>query len=111
MRGLSLLLPTLSLLAACANVPVRQPGETQVACIHRLYDYPARSAPFPTAVSACHGDGPADLTGDPYYQLLASSLNVPYTTRDPKRDGTLIVTGSRIPQPTNEPAPPTLDLR
>ena len=110
MRGLPLLVLILPGLAACANGPIRQPGESAAACIHRLYDYPARSAPFQTAVAECSGDGPVDLTGDRYYQLLASSLNVPYTTRDPKGDATIMVTGSRIPQPTNQPVNPELSL-
>ncbi len=110
MRGLPLLVMILTGLAGCANGPIRQPGETQAACVHRLYDYPTRSAPFPTAVGECSGPGPIDLTGDRYYQLLASSLNLPYTTRDPKRDATIIETGSRIPQPTNQPPPPELSL-
>ena len=101
----------LSALAACAVAPARQPHETQAACIHRLYDYPTRSVPFQTAADECKAGGPVDLTGDRYYQLLASTLNVPYVTRDPKRDSTIMLTGSRIPQPTNQPADPTLNLQ
>ena len=108
-RLLFLILP---ILAACANEPVRQPHETDARCIHRLYDYPTRSAPFPTAANECKtGRGPVDLTGDRYYQVLASSLNVPYVTRDPKRDSTIMLTGSRIPQPTNRAVDPALSLR
>ncbi len=99
------------LLGACAAAPVRLPGETDAQCIHRLYDYPNRFEPFPTAASDCAGRRPLDLTGDRYYQELASSLNVPFVSRDPKRDQTIILTGSRLPQPTSEPAPPELQLR
>ncbi len=98
-------------LAACAGSTGRQPGETAVRCIHRLYDYPNRQEPFQTAASQCGGDGPVDLTGDRYFQVLASTLNIPWTTRDPKHDGSITLTGSRVPQSTAEPAPPELSLR
>ena len=111
MRSPPLLFLILPALAACAGGPVRQPHETQAACVHRLYDYPNRSVPFQTAVSECSPHGPVDLTGDRYYQLLASTLNVSYVTRDPKRDSTIVLTGSRIPQPTSQPAEPALTLR
>ena len=110
MRHAALLFLLVPAVSACAVGPVRQPHETQDACIHRLYDYPTRSAPFQTAVNACSGGGPVDLTGDAYYQVLASTLNVPYVTHDPKRDGTIMLTGSRIPQPTNRPVDPELSL-
>ena len=99
------------LLGACASAPVRLAGETDAHCIHRLYDYPNRFEPFPSAASDCAGHRPLDLTGDRYYQELASSLNVPFVSRDPKRDQTIIPTGSRFPQSTSEPAPPELQLR
>lgn len=108
------LLPVLMLpaLAACAGGDSpRQPNESAVTCIHRLYDYPARSMPFQTAVNACSDGHPVNLTGDRYYQVLASSLNVPYVTHDPKRDSTIMLTGSRIPQSTSEPVAPQLELR
>ncbi len=108
----ALMLPILMLaLAACAGSTGRQPGETAVRCIHRLYDYPDRQEPFQTAASQCGGDGPVDLTGDRYFQVLASTLNIPWVTRDPARDGSITLTGSRIPQSTAEPAPPELSLR
>lgn len=111
MRRLLLLFLAMPALAACATGPVRQPHETQAACIHRLYDYPTRSVLFQTAVGECSGGGPADLTGDRYFQLLASTLNIPYVTHDPRQDRTIVLTGSRIPQPTNQPAEPDLLLR
>ncbi len=98
-------------LAGCAGSTGRQPGETAVGCIHRLYDYPDRQEPFQTAASECGGEGPVDLTGDRYFQVLASTLNIPFLTRDPKRDGSITLTGSRVPQSTGEPAPPELSLR
>jgi hypothetical protein len=111
MRSSSPMLLILPALAACASPPARAPGETDARCIHRLYDYPTRSVPFQTAANQCSGGGPVDLTGDRYYQLLASTLNVPYVTRDPKRDGTIVVTGSRLAQPTDRPVSPEVRLR
>ena len=99
------------LLAACAAGPVRLAGETDARCIHRLYDYPNRTEPFPTAAADCAGGRPPDLTGDRYYQVLASSLNIPFVSRDPKRDQAITLTGSRLPQSTAEPPPPELQLR
>ncbi|TLU73801.1 hypothetical protein [Lichenicoccus roseus] len=93
-------------LAGCAG-PVR---ETDAACVHRYYDLPNRTMPFQSAVVTCHPEGPIDLTGDRYYQLLASSLNVPYVTRTPAADSRLVVTGSRIAQPTDRPADPQLSF-
>ncbi len=115
MRSVLPSVPMLALLMlalfGCAGSTGRQPGETAVRCIHRLYDYPDRQEPFQTAASACGGEGPVDLTGDRYFQVLASTLNVPYVTRDPKRDGSITLTGSRVPQSTDAPAPPELSLR
>ncbi len=110
MRNLVSLVLIVPVLAACASGPIRLPHETQAGCIHRLYDYPTRSVPFQTAVAECAGRGPVDLTGDRYYQTLASTLNVPYVTHDPKGDSTITLTGSRIPQPTNRPVDPQLGL-
>ena len=110
MRSLVSLVLTVPMLAACATGPIRQPHETQAGCIHRLYDYPTRLVPFQTAVAECAGHEPVDLTGDRYYQTLASTLNVPYVTHDPKRDSMITLTGSRIPQPTNRPVDPELRL-
>lgn len=60
------LLPVLMLpvLAACAGgASPRQSNESAVTCIHRLYDYPARSMPFQTAVNVCSDSRPVDLPG------------------------------------------------
>jgi len=103
-------LPVLLALAGCASGPVRQPGESQVACIHRLYDLPARIEPFPIAVADCSGGGRADLTGDPYFQTLASRFNLDWYSRDPRRDGSITLTGSRAPQPTTQPPAPELSF-
>ena len=115
MRSASPSIPMLAALtltlAGCAGSSGRQPGESAVGCIHRLYDYPARQEPFQTAASQCGGEGPVDLTGDRYFQVLASTLNIPFMTRDPERDGSITLTGSRVPQSTAEPAPPQLTLR
>lgn len=108
MRPLVLL--ALPLLAACSSASQRVAGETDVQCIHRLYDYPNRLEPFPSAASDCAGTGRVDLTGDSYYQVLATSLNIPFTSRDPGHT-TIALTGSRIPQSTSQPAPPELSLR
>ncbi len=98
-------------LSACADAPVKLAGESDVRCIHRLYDYPDRIEPFQTAATDCAGGRPLDLTGDPYYQVLASSLNLPFVAHEPKRDQVITLTGSRVPQPTAQPAPPDLTLR
>jgi len=103
-------LPLLALVAGCASGPARQPGESQVACIHRLYDLPARIEPFPIALSECAAGGRADLTGDPYFQTLATRYNLDWTSRDPKRDGSITLTGSRAPQPTTQPPSPELSF-
>ncbi len=97
-------------LASCGATTARPAGESDAGCIHRLYDYPARSEPFQTAASTCAPGRTVDLTGDHYYQLLATSLNVPFVSRDPKRSDTIVLTGSRIPQPTNQVPPPELSL-
>ena len=113
MRRLSRLFPLIlaPALAACAAASTRLAGETDAQCIHRLYDYPNRIEPFPTAAAECAGHGPLDLTGDRYYQVLASSLNVSFVSHDPKNDQVITLTGSRIAQPTSEPPPPQLQLR
>ena len=106
--------PTLSCLlglAACQAAPEHLPGETDARCIHRLYDYPARTEPFQTAASTCAPGRVVDLTGDRYYQVLATSLNVAYVSHDPPGKDVITLTGSRIGQPTSEPAPPELMLR
>ena len=107
-----LILLALPVLAACSSGGVRVAGETDAGCIHRLYDYPNRAVPFQSAVEECVGDKrPPDLSGDRYYQVLASSLNVPFVNRDPKRDHSIDLTGSRFPQSTDVPPPPQLLLR
>ena len=113
MRGWSrlLFLVPIAGLSACASAPVKLAGESDVRCIHRLYDYPDRIEPFQTAATDCAGGRPPDLTGDPYYQVLASSLNLPFVAHEPKRDQVITLTGSRFPQPTAQPAPPDLTLR
>ena len=111
-----LILPALSLLAvcstaACATADVRVAGDTDVSCIHRLYDYPSRAVPFQIAAGECAGNRTVDLTGDRYYQVLARSLNLPFVNHDPQQDHAIALTGSRIPQSTDIPAPPQLSLR
>ena len=106
-----LFLVPLAGLSACATGPVKVAGESDVRCIHRLYDYPDRIEPFQTAAADCAGGRPPDLTGDHYYQVLASSLNLPFVAHEPKRDQVITLTGSRIPQPTSQPASPDLTLR
>ena len=105
------LLALAALLSACAPDQPRLPGETDARCIHRLYDYPNRLEPFATAAADCAGRHPLDLTGDRYYQELASSLNIPFVAHEPKRDQVITLTGSRFPQSTSEPPPPELQLR
>ncbi len=112
MRGLRPGLGVLLLaLAGCATGPVRQAGESDVACIHRLFDYPARTLPFQAAAAACAGDRVVDLTGDRDYQVRARTLNIPYTSHDPKGSDQVVLTGSRLAQPADQPAPPQLELR
>ena len=98
-------------LAGCAGGPVRQPGESDAGCIHRLYDLPNRSQPFQAAAATCTGGRPPDLTGDRYFQVLARSLNQPYVTHDAKGSDGIVLTGSRLSQPTDQPPPPQLLLR
>ncbi len=97
-----------SALAACAagGAPVRQSDDE---CLHQLYGYPQRALPFQTAARACSGSRPIDLTGDPDYQVLASSLNVPFVTRKSGGEQATL-TGTKLSQPTTEPAPPELHL-
>ena len=106
-----LILLALPLLAACSSADVRVAGDTDVRCIHRLYDYPSRAVPFQIAAGECAGNSTVDLTGDRYYQVLARSLNLPFVNHDPKQDHSIDLTGSRIPQSTDTPAPPQLLLR
>ena len=106
-----LILLVLPIVTACAASPVRQAHESDMRCIHRLYDFPTRSSPFPTAANQCAGNRTVDLTGDPYFQVLASSFNVPFIDRNPKHDSTIVLTGSRVPQPTDQPPPPQVSLR
>lgn len=106
-----LILLALPIVTACAASPVRQANESDVRCIHRLYDFPNRSSPFSTAANQCARSRTVDLTGDPYFQLLASSFNVPFIDRNPKHDSSIVLTGSRIPQPTDQPPPPQVSLR
>ncbi len=103
-------LAVISAVAACTGPATRPAHETDDACVHRYYDLPDRTMPFQSAVAECDPNGPIDFTGDRYYQLLASSLNVPYVTRTPAADSRLAVTGSRIPQPTDRPADPQLSF-
>ena len=110
MRRTFLTLSCLSGLAACQAAPERLPGDTDARCIHRLYDYPVRAEPFQAAASTCAPGRVVDLTGDHYYQVLATSLNVPFIDRDPKRGDTIVLTGSRIPQSTRQVPPPELSL-
>ncbi|WP_419727979.1 hypothetical protein [Lichenicola sp.] len=113
-RALSLVLA--SLLAACSFVsdrqagPVKLAGESDTACIHRLYDYPIRSEPFATAAHECAGTRTVDLTGDPYYQELTTTQNIAFVNRTPNRNSSITLTGSRIPQSTTQVAPPELSL-
>ena len=111
MRRTFLTLSCLLGLAACQAAPERLPGDTDARCIHRLYDYPVRAEPFQAAASTCAPGRVVDLTGDRYYQELASSLNVAYVSHDPPGKDVITLTGSRIAQPTSEPAPPELRLR
>ncbi len=106
MRLITLLLT--SALAACAagRTDIRQSDDE---CVHQLYDYPQRAVPFQTAIRECSGSRTIDLTGDPNYQVLASSLNVPFVTREPGGEQ-VTLTGTRLSQPTTEPAPPELHL-
>jgi len=106
-----LILLVLPVLAACSNASVRVAGDTDAQCIHRLYDYPSRSVPFQVAAGECAPDRTVDLTGDRYYQVLASSLNLPFVNHDPKNKHTIVLTGSRLGQSTDEPPPPELSLR
>ena len=110
--GLALLgaLAGCAILAGCASGPTRLPGESDAQCIHRLFDYPARSIPFQAASAACAGDRVVDLTGDRDYQVRASSLNLPFVSHDPKGSDTVVLTGSRLAQPTDQPPPPQLSL-
>lgn len=101
------ILLVLPVLAGCVSAPARQPHETDVACIHRLYDYPNRAEPFAVAAGDCAGSRTVDLTGDRYFQLKARTLNIPFVDRQP---GSITLTGSRVPQSTDEPAPPELSL-
>lgn len=96
-------------LASCAAGHDRVAGESDAACIHRLYDYPQRTLPFASAVAACAGSRPPDLTGDAYFQKLARTDNIPFEARD--RDRGIVLTGSRLPQPVDAPADPQLRLR
>lgn len=61
-----LILLALPIVTACAASPVRLAHESDVSCIHRLYDFPNRSSPFQSAASQCAGNRTVDLTGDPY---------------------------------------------
>ena len=110
MRQPFLFLVCLLGLASCGATAARLAGDTDASCIHRLYDYPARSEPFQAAASTCAPGRTVDLTGDHYYQLLATSLNMPFVNRDPKRGDSIVLTGSRIPQPTDQVPPPELSL-
>ncbi len=110
MRRTLLTLSCLLGLSSCAAVPPRVAGDTDVRCIHRLYDYPVRTEPFQAAANTCAPGRTVDLTGDRYYQVLATSLNVPFVDHDPKRSDTIVLTGSRIPQPTTQTPPPELSL-
>jgi hypothetical protein len=86
----------LPLLGACA-ARERLPGESDVACISRLYEPPARVASFAVADGACVGNRPADLTGSRLYQAYAQSQGIPFTARDtPGTRDPLKVTGSLI---------------
>ena len=112
MRGVGSLAPLVlvSASAACSSAPVKQAGESDTACIHRLYDYPTRSEPFAAAAHDCAGDRTVDLTGDPYYQELATSQNIAFVNRTPNRNSSITLTGSRTPQSTRQVAPPELSL-
>ncbi|MCQ8278033.1 hypothetical protein NFI95_06185 [Acetobacteraceae bacterium KSS8] len=104
------LLP-LFLLAGCAGGAVKQAGETDVACIHRLYDFPNRAVAFQNAVSECAGGRKPDLTGDKPFQIQASTDNIPFVARDKAGAPGLVVTGSRLPVPTDQPLPPQQQIR
>jgi hypothetical protein len=97
------------LLAACAAGDTRRDHVSADAqCIHHLYDYPQRQMPFQNAAASCSQGHTLDLTGDAYYQQLATSLAVPFTAKDKGRPITL--TGSRLSQPSDELPPPQLSL-
>ena len=99
------------LLGGCSAAGLdREARASDVSCISRLYERPSRVAPFPVAVSACVGARPAVLTGARYYQVLASSYNLPFVSRDRPGSDVITLTGSRIPQSTREPAAPELGL-
>ena len=98
------------LLAACAATPVKLAGESDARCIHRLYDYPTRVEPFAIAAHECAGGSTVDLTGDPYYQELATSQNIAFVDHNPKQNSSITLTGSRIPQSTRQVPPPELTL-
>jgi hypothetical protein len=101
----------ISVLTGCsAAIGERPAGTSDVACISRFYDPPGRSMNFPEAVGACAGRRPADLTGNRYYQLLASSFNLPFVSHDQPGSDVILLTGSRIPVPTNVPPPPELSF-
>ncbi|MCQ8242135.1 hypothetical protein [Rhizosaccharibacter radicis] len=102
---LILLLP----LAACSGADTRTGVSADAQCIHRLYDYPLRQMPFQAAAGSCAPNRPLDLTGDAYFQQLATSLNVPFVAKDKGRPITL--TGSRLATPSDQLPPPTLQLR
>jgi len=106
---LSLFLFLLLPLAACSGGNPRTGVSADAECIHRLYDYPLRQMPFQNAAGACAPDHPLDLTGNAYFQQLATSLNVPFVARDKGRPITL--TGSRLATPSDQLPPPTLQLR
>ena len=110
MRRTLLTLSCLVGLATCQAAPERLPGESDARCIHRLHDFPVRAEPFQAAASTCAPGRVVDLTGGHYYQVLASSLHVAFVDHRPQRSDTIVLTGSRIPQPTDQVPPPELSL-
>ena len=99
------------LLAGCSGTTAASRASTSdVACIGQLYDLPGRTEPFQVAAAYCAPHRPLDLTGARYYQTLASTLNIPYVSHDRPGSDVIYLTGSRLAQPTDEPAPPELSI-
>ncbi len=111
MAGLKSLFLVVPLLGGCAGTTVASHTSTSdVACIGQLYDLPGRTEPFQVAAAYCAPHRPLNLTGARYYQTLASTLNIPYVSHDKPGSDVIYLTGSRIAQPTDEPAPPELGI-
>ncbi len=108
LKSLWLILP---LLSGCSGASLASHTSTSdVACIGQLYDLPGRTEPFQVAAAFCAPHRPLDLSGARYYQTLASTLNIPYVSHDKPGSDVIYLTGSRIAQPTDVPAPPELSI-